>query len=46
MLWRDLNLIFDLVIVTLNFLKSCLGFILDTIMCKKVYLGRYISLEV
>ena len=42
MSWCDLDLTFDLAVVTLT-LKMMLGYILDTIRCRQLILGRDIS---
>ena len=42
MSWSDLDLTFDLAIVTLP-IKSCLGYISETIRCRKLMLGRDIG---
>ena len=45
MSWCDFDLSFDLAIVTLTY-KSFLGYILETVRCRKLILGRDIGLEV
>ena len=42
MSWCDLDLTFDLAVVTLTF-KICPGYISRTVRCRKVILGRDIS---
>ena len=40
--FSDLDLTFDLVVVTMNF-KIFLGYLLDSIMCRRLTLGRDIG---
>ena len=42
MSWCDLDLTFDLAVMTLS-LKSCLGYISETVRCKKLIFGRDIG---
>ena len=42
MSWRDLDLTFDLAVVTLP-IMPCLGYILETIRCRKLIFGRDIG---
>ena len=39
----DLDLTFDLVVVTLTPIKSCPGYISETVRCRKLILGRNIG---
>ena len=42
MSWCDLDLKFDLTVVTLTY-KSCQGYISDTVRCRKLILGKDIG---
>ena len=41
-LWRDLDLTFDLAVVTLTY-KICPGYISEAVRCRKLILGRDIG---
>ena len=43
MSWCDLDLTFDLAVVTLTYIKSCLDYIWETVRCRKLILGKGIG---